>query len=79
MSDAPRYRDYSLMALVLGADPEHFETEIVYEFGYGRQFESTDRKSSGIYGLQDLLLEGSILLESGDSILLESGDEMLLE
>jgi len=48
--DAPDFRDYSWLDLVLEADPDHYEPEEgVYEFSNGRKFESTDKSDSGIY------------------------------
>ena len=40
----------TLLDIVLEADPDHYEPEVVYEFNDGqRKFKSTDRTSSGIY------------------------------
>lgn len=48
MAEAPTTRDYNILSLVMAADPEHFEKEVVYEFS-GREFVCTDRSTSGIY------------------------------
>lgn len=44
-----RTADYSFLALVIAADPDHYKPDIAYEFSGERKFESTDRADSGIY------------------------------
>jgi len=47
MADAPVFNDYSLEALVIKADPDHYKRDKVYEFSNGREFEEDPTK--GVY------------------------------
>ena len=40
----------SWLAIVLEHDPEHYDRDVVYEFGEEREFYDTDNTSNGIYG-----------------------------
>lgn len=42
-------REYTLLDLVVRADPEHYDRDVCYRFTNGREFVDDDNTDEGIY------------------------------
>ena len=49
MADDPTFMNYSMLDLVVAADPDHYDRDVCYEFADGkRKYLDTDNTDSGI-------------------------------